>query len=218
MDATAQPMQPTQEQVAAGPVGVDQPSLEQAAPQDRGYEVELGGEAAYLSPPIRGGTNPFGAGFGGHLGLAFRGGLYLGVSALDFLGGKDVDLSYRALLVGVDVGYAFPFHLFGSAILTLRPQLGLGDAAIYVTDPSLLQQQPVDVVTSASGSSSSSPSDTTVVNNVYLRPGLTAMLSSGGHFIAIDGGMMVVPGIAYGGADPSTWISYGLEAQLGFRF
>jgi hypothetical protein len=86
-----------------------------------------------------------------------------------------------------------------------------------VTDPSLLQQQPVDVVTSASGSSSSR-SDTTVVNNVYFRPGLTAMLSSGGHFVALDGGMLVVPAIAYGGADPSTWISYGLEAQLGFRF
>lgn len=207
MDASPPPVSPPQEQVA--------PEATQApAAADRGYEVELGGQASYLSGPIRGGTNPFGAGFGAHVGLAFTGGLYLGVTALDFLGGKDVDLSYRALLVGVDVGYAFPFHVFGDALFTLRPQIGLGDAAVYVTDPSLLQ---ADVVTSASGSSSSS-SDTTVVNNVYLRPGLTAMLSSGGHFVALDGGVLVVPGIAYGGADPSTWISYGLEAQLGFRF
>lgn len=212
MDASPPPVSPPQERVAAEAPG-SAASQEPQPAGEKGYDVELGAQASYLSAPIRGGTNPFGAGFGGHVGLAFTGGLYLGVTALDFLGGRDVDLSYRALLVGVDVGYAFPFHVFGGALFTLRPQMGLGDAAVYVTDPSLLQ---ADVVTSASGSSSSS--DTTVVNNVYLRPGVTAMLSSGGHFVALDGGMMVVPGIAYGGADPSTWISYGLEAQLGFRF
>jgi hypothetical protein len=189
-----------------------QANQEQVAPQEvKDFEVELGGQVAYVSPPIRGGTNPFGAGFGGHLGLAFRGGFYLGASLVDFLGGKDVDLSYRALLVGADIGYGWPFQVFGRATLTLRAQLGIGDAAIYVTDPTL-----VDVVTSASRNASSS--DTTVVNNVYLRPGLTALLSGGGHFVAIDGGMLIVPGIAYGGADPTTWISYGLQAQLGFRF
>jgi hypothetical protein len=194
------------------PPAMVQPSQEQTPPQeDKDLEVELGGQFSYLSPPVRGGVNPFGAGFGGHLGLAFRGGLYLGISAVDFLGGKDVDLSYRSLLVGVDVGWALPFAISGSTSLTLRPQLGVGDAAIYFTDPTQ-----VDVVTSASGGSSSS--DTTVVNNVYLRPGLTAMLSGGGHFVALDAGVLVVPGIAYGGADPTTWVSYGAQAQLGFRF
>jgi hypothetical protein len=73
-----------------------------------------------------------------------------------------------------------------------------------------------DVVTSASGSSSAS--DTLTVNNVYLQPGLTVQLASSAHFVAIDGSMLVLPGIVYGGAGATTWISYGAQVQLGFHF
>jgi hypothetical protein len=56
------------------------------------------------------------------------------------------------------------------------------------------------------------------VNNLYLQPALTAMLAAGGHFVAVDASMLVLPGIAYGGADATTWLSYGVQGELGFQF
>jgi hypothetical protein len=173
--------------------------------------VELAGQAAYVTPPIRGGTNPFGAGFGARIGLDFSG-LYVGVSVMDFLGGKDVDVGYRALFYGLDVGYGVHVPAFGKASWLVRPRLGVGVAAVYYTDPSLA----ADVVTSASRSSSAS--DTLTVNNVFLQPGATLELTSGAYFAAVDASVLLLPGIAYGGADPTTWLCYGTQLQLGFRF
>lgn len=172
---------------------------------------ELAGRAAYVTAPIHGGTDPFGAGFGARAGLTWGSGWYLGATFTYFLGGSDVDVSYRAILYGLEFGYGIRFRTFGEAMVTLRPKIGVGDAAVYYTDPSLA----ADVVTSASGSAAS---DTLTVNNLYLQPGLTAMLDAGGHFLAVDASMLVLPGIAYGGADATTWMSYGLQAELGFRF
>ena len=121
-------------------------------------------------------------------------------------------MSYRALLYGLEVGYGIRIPAFASGSWVLRPSPGAGNAAVYYTDPSLA----ADVVTSASGTSSAS--DTLTVNNVYLEPGVTLELASGGHFAAIDGSMLVLPGIAYSGADRTTWISYGGQLQLGFCF
>jgi hypothetical protein len=175
-------------------------------------EWELAGRAAYVTGPIRGGTDPFGAGIGARAGLTWGTGWYLGGTFTYFLGGRDVDVSYRAILYGLEFGYGFRFRTFGASSLTLRPKIGVGDAAVYYTDPSLA----ADVVTSASGSSGAS--DTLTVNNLYLQPGLTAMLEAGGHFVAVDASALVLPGIAYGGADATTWVSYGVQAELGFRF
>ena len=188
---------------------------EEHAPTQKTWDVELGAAASYTSGPIRGGTSPFGAGFGARLGLQISG-FYAGISGLYFLGGTDVTLSDRALLYGLDLGYGFRFQPFAGGLFTLRPLVGIGDAAISHTDPSLSK---VDVVTTASGSSSSRTSDTITVNNVYLRPGITAMLASSTNFIAIHGSVLMVPGISYGGSsEPTTWFSYGLQGELGFRF
>ena len=36
---------------------------------------------------------------------------------------------------------------------------------------------------------------------------------------AVNAGMLVIPGISYGGSSqPTTWLSYGLQGELGFRF
>jgi hypothetical protein len=181
----------------------------------RNWDVELGAEATYTSPPIRGGTSPFGAGFGARVGVNVSG-FYAGLGALYYLGGSDVTLSDRALLYGLEVGYGFRVQPVSWAWFTVRPLVGVGDAAIAHTDPSLAK---VDVVTTASGRSSSSTSDTITVNNVYLRPGITAMLSSSTNYVALTGNVLVVPGISYGGSsEPTTWFSYGLQGELGFRF
>jgi hypothetical protein len=178
----------------------------------KAYDIELGGRAGYASAPIRGGANPFGLGFGGRFGVAFSG-AYIGASVIDFVGASDVDVSYRALLYGFEAGYGVKLRAFGRTTLTLRPMVGVGNAVIYYTDPSLS----VDVVTSASGGSSSR-SDTISVSNIYVQPSLTMMLSAGGHFAALAANSLVLPNIAYAGANATTWMSYGLEAQLGFQF
>lgn len=173
-------------------------------------DVELGALATYVSPPIRGGVNPFGAGFGGRVGLVYSG-LYVGVSVLDFLGGSDVELSYRALLYGLELGYGARLPAFAGTLLTLRPQLGVGDAAVYYTDPHLA----ADVVTSASSGGSS---DTLTVNSIYVEPALSLILASGAHFVALRGSSLIIPGIQYGGADATTWLCYGARLEAGFVF
>jgi hypothetical protein len=184
-----------------------------ASPSVADVAVELGAQVAYVSAPIRGGTNPFGPGLGARLGIVIGRGLYLGGRITDFLGGSDVDVSYRALLVGAEAGYGLRLPLGGGASLTLRPQAGVGNAAIYYKDPSLR----ADVVTSASGSTASQ-SDTLTVNALYVEPGLAAMLASGAHFALLKSTALVIPSIAYGGAGSTTWIAYGIEGQVGFLF
>ena len=176
-------------------------------------DFEIGGQVGYTTGPIRGGTNPFGAGFGGRLGFAFKS-VYFGASIINYLGGNDVDVSYRSLLYGVELGYGFRLPVGGSATLTLRPLLGLGVASVYYTDPALA----ADVVTSASGGSSGGGSDTLTVNALYLQPALLTMISSGHNFAALGVSMLDIPSITYGGAAAAEWRSYSGQLQLGFVF
>jgi hypothetical protein len=178
------------------------------------FQFEVGADGDYASPPIHGGPNPFGLGLGGHAAITVDD-FYFAARVSEFLGSKDVDVSYGALLAGVDAGYEIHVVKLGRTTVTVRPQLGLGDAVISYTDPSLAK---VDVVSTASGSSSSSSSDTIRVSNVYVQPGLTAMVSSGVGFFSANESVLVLPGIVYGGADATTWISYDTRLSAGLRF
>ena len=176
---------------------------------------DVGGDALYVTAPIHGGANPFGDGFGGHAALTF-GHVFVGARVVDFLGGTDVDVSYRSLLAGAIVGYELRAPLSSSTELIVRPEIGAGDAVVFYTDPSLLAK--ADVVTSASGGSSSSRSDTITVNNVYVDPSVTVLV----RWEKIYGGAgvdaLLLPGIVYGGADATTWLSYGVGLRCGARF
>jgi hypothetical protein len=179
---------------------------------EKTVQVELAAEAASLTSPIRGGTTPFGAGFGVRIGLDISG-FYVGVSMLDFLGAKDVDVSCRALFFGAEFGYGFRLPAVVGPAPTPRhgPSHHIPHGSHFA--------HPCRVVTTASGSSTTSTSsDTLIVNNVFLQPAVTLELASGGHFVAIDGNMLDLPGIAYSGADATTWISYRVQFQLGVRF
>jgi hypothetical protein len=176
------------------------------------YLFEAAGRSGYASAPIRGGVNPFGAGFGARAGFTF-GGFYVGGSVMDFLGGSDGSASDTALLFGLDVGWNARIGQY----LTLRPRLGLGDAILTHTEP---RAGGVDVVTTASGSSSfGGGTVATQVKNVYVEPGFTLLVGYGRFFLGGDVGAFVVPGILYGPApaQQTTWLSYSLTAQLGFR-
>jgi hypothetical protein len=56
------------------------------------------------------------------------------------------------------------------------------------------------------------------VDAFYVEPGLTLMFASGIFFVGLNGNLLVVPSIAYSGAAPATWVSYGTQGQTGLRF
>lgn len=183
---------------------------------------ELAAIATYVTPPIRGGTTPFGFGFGGRVGLRASHHLYFGAEVTYYLGGTDVTLADQALLYGLAAGYDVVLHRFDGfhGELALRPLVGVGVAAVSHTDPSIVQNAKVDVVTTASGRtiSGGAPSATNTIDNIYLRPALSLMFIREWQFAALEGSVLIVPGIGYGGADPTTWLSYGAQLLLGARF
>jgi hypothetical protein len=202
--------------LASAPARAEDPPAAQPEPESS-VRWELAAKAVYTSPPIRGGTTPFGAGFGGRFGLVVSN-LYVGVSVVDYLGGTDIDLSDHAVLYGGELGYGFRVALDDArtSFFVVRPQVGVGGMTLFHVDPSLLKKSSPDVVTSASGRSSRS--DTTMVDSLYLEPAVTVLYASSSYFGGVGANMLVLPNIQYSGAEPSTWLSYGIEMQGGLRF
>jgi hypothetical protein len=195
------------------PPTTDAPEASSDAPKgSKGYLFEAAGRSGYASAPIRGAVNPFGAGIGARLGFNISG-VYLGATVTDYLGGSDVGATDQALLFGVELGYSLRLGRY----VTLRPQVGLGDAILSHSEP-VVTPNGVDVVTSASGGGGGS-SVTTQVKNIYLEPGVVGMVGLGSFIVALRGSILVLPGIVYGPApaESTTWFSYALEAQIGFR-
>jgi hypothetical protein len=204
---------------------------------------ELAGKAGFVAPPVRGGTSAFGGGFGGRLGVSIAG-VYLGASVVDYLGQTDIDVWSHALLYGGELGADLRLASFGGASLVLRPQLGAGGLTIFRTTPNAASaatagsavrtRANVDVVTTASGGAaisssgstgtlsasgtSAAASTTTTVSNLYVQPGATLLLTSPTTFVGVNASMLVVPSLSYGGNEPTTWVTFGLEGQLGVRF
>lgn len=170
---------------------------------------ELGAKAGYESPPIVGGTSPFGAGFGLRFGLSIVG-LYVGASAVGYVGHTDIDIGNHAFLYGGEIGWGGDVGLGGGITMTIRPQLGVGYAALVHTDPALAK---VDAISSASRS----VSDSVTIDSYYLQPALVVMFASKSHFAALTSDMLVLPRVAFGG-EPQTWRTFGLSAQIGFLF
>jgi len=133
-----------------------------------------------LNPP-----NPLGFGLGGRAGLAFKGGLYLGGNLMDYFTGSQSETnvtcggtnacapisasaSIHVLMYGAEMGYGI--KLFD--LLTVRPQLGFGNAAF---------------------SESGSPSTTIW----YLEPGVTGLVDLGHLILGADVNMLVFPNTNY---------------------
>lgn len=207
---------------------------------------ELAATGGYMSPPIRGGTSPFGAGFGGRLAYAPSAWTFAG-----FLGATDTGSANRAWKYGGEVGRGFGFALGGSW-LVLRPHVGAGGVTVIHTDTttsssgstttttgrsrtrpaSVTVDMNTDVITAASSSSATGTSsatssvsslfagdaNSTNVTSYYLEPGVALLLTSGTFFVGADASVLVLPSIAYGGSDPMTWVTYGLSGQVGLMF
>jgi len=162
-------------------------------------DLELGAKVGAGTSPASSGPNPLGFGLGGRGGISFFG-IYAGVDAMYYFGGSETltppgpagtsseKISLHTVMYGLDLGYNFKI-----AILTIRPLLGIGN------------------FTESSSPSSGNES------NLYLEPGVTALVSLGTLFVGADANLLVLPGINTPTGN-QTETAFTLHGQVGVRF
>ncbi len=166
-------------------------------------DVEVGARVGFGTNPDANGPNPFGFGIGGRAGVTLFHHLYAGLSAIHYFG-NSTDLagpgtpagvfnvgsvSYSSTLLGVEAGYS----ITAVPLLTLRPQLGVGNAAFSFGDASQ--------------------------SHLYLEPGFVALVTLGLVYVGADATVLVVPSIDQGGtAGTHTYSAFTLHGQIGLRF
>jgi hypothetical protein len=157
---------------------------------------------------IGGGTSPFGSfpnplGFGlGARGGVVLGGLYGGVSLIYYFGGGSSaagcgggNCSASSFLYGLEGGYGG--KLFN--LVTLRGQLGIGNFQM------------------SEGGSIGSRS----ASNLYLEPGLVALVSFGMIIAGVDANILILPGVndpTFNGSGSSWDAAYTMHIQGGIKF
>ena len=173
-------------------------------------DLEVGAKVGGGTNPLSGESpNPLGLGIGGRAGLAFAG-IYGGVALMYYVGeSQNVSsalgsgsISDHVLMYGFEGGYSLYFL---DKLLTIRPQIGVGNFTISV---------------SGSGSVSGIGfSGSNSANNLYLEPGVTALISIGQWFVGADANVLILPGITDpGGTSSSTDTAFTLHAQGGVKF
>jgi hypothetical protein len=174
---------------ALGPIDV-----EVAAKVGGGTNPE-GGAPALLAP------NALGFGLGARAGVSVLG-FYGGVSFMDYLGTQATDSgglteSSKSVLYGVEVGYNI-----GVPLLTLRPQLGVGN---YTASGGYSGTIPLVPGTPGGYPAHFSNS------NLYLEPGVTGLLSFGLWIVGADANVLFLPGLS--GSQPA----FTAHGQIGIK-
>jgi hypothetical protein len=159
--------------------------------------VEVGARVGGGTSTASSGPNPLGFGLGGRAGASIFN-VYAGVSFMYYLGGSESTppsviaaggtggtLSAKAILYGVDIGYNI-----SAVFLTVRPQLGIGNFVL---------NGKIDGI-STSG------------HNLYLEPGVTALIPLGIWFAGADLNLLVLPGAAESKA------GFTADGQVGLNF
>jgi len=163
--------------------------------------IEVAAKAGAATNPYGGGgtINPLGFGLGGRAGVVLMDHLYGGINVMYYLGGSGPDysgsnptgsVSAHTLMYGVEAGWGFQLI----EILTIRPQVGLGNATF-----------------SFSG-------DTTGVayenspSKLYVEPGVTGLLSLGTLFVGADANVLLMPGLEQSNA------VFTAHGQVGVKF
>jgi hypothetical protein len=148
------------------------------------------------------GTDPLALGVGGRAGLTFAGGFYAGGSFMYYLGTTEgvaspctvssyscpeLSIALHTVMVGAELGYGIT--LFD--LLTVRPQVGVGNATVSAN--------------SSDGTSQSA-------SFWYLEPGVTGLLVFGAIFLGADGNALLFPSVQ------NSWAGFSLHVQAGVRF
>jgi hypothetical protein len=158
-------------------------------------DVEIGARVGVGTNPDSKGPNPFGLGIGGRAGVSIFH-IYGGLSAIHYFGASSdiptpagtVSSSYSSTLLGVEAGYSI------TAIphLTLRPQLGIGNASFSFADVSQ--------------------------SHLYLEPGFVALVTLGLVYVGADVNLLAIPGIDQGAGNTKTYTSFTFHGQIGIQF
>jgi len=169
-------------------------------------DVELGPRLGYATNPNTDQATPLGVGVGARGGIEFLHHLYAGVNAMYYFGStQDTTLGLQqerthTLLFGVEAGYGF--HL---SLLTIRPQLGFGEATITGFKQFDASTGTVSV------------NDLAVTkNHFYLEPGIVALVNVGLVYVGADANILVIT--AANEADSNAYTSFAFGAQAGLRF
>jgi len=163
-------------------------------------DLEVGAKVGGATNPVSGSgaTNPLGFGVGGRAGLAFLGGIYVGGNIMYYFGGSQnenlvgaagnssVSVSFNTLMYGGELGYGIKIL----DLLTIRPQVGLGNA---------------NITASAAGQSNSS-------GYVYVEPGVTALIGLGLLFVGADANVLLLPTLSGNQA------AFSIHGQIGVQF
>jgi len=142
--------------------------------------------------------NPLGLGVGGRAGVSVFG-AYGGVSYLYYFGGSEevagssTKRTGKAMLIGFEGGYSFSIV----GLLTLRPQVGVGE---YDGNFNPASPSPGAANYSAAG------------KNLYVEPGVTAVVPFGLWFVGADGNVILLPG------QIGSKAGFTVHGQIGLRF
>jgi hypothetical protein len=180
----------TRDAHALGPVGVE-------------VGAKVGVASNPVSPPAgETASNPLGFGLGARGGVDIMG-FYGGVSFMYYLGssqdieadGISASVSQHTLMYGLELGYGVTLL----DILTIRPQIGIGNATFSVSGSG--SGGGVDV---SGGSSSTS--------NLYLEPGVTGLIGLGLWYVGADANVLFFPGL------DNSKASVSIHGQVGVKF
>ena len=171
-------------------------------------DVEVVGTVGGGSDPLTsGGPNPLGFGTGWHAGVAFHG-LYGGVALSYYFGGSENNgvggsASDHVLTYGIEAGYEFRVL----ALLLVRPQVRFGDF-VLTFNPGACTLCNI-VQNNASGN----------ISSLYLRPGVTALVSLRKWLVGVDASALVLPSFTEPYSTVSTTdVAFTADVLVGVRF
>ena len=170
-------------------------------------DVEIGAKVGVGTSPVSSNNgistpNPLGFGIGARGGVSFLG-FYGGVQLMYYFGGSDdvsiagqsFSLKDHTFMYGVEAGYGLTLL----DILTIRPQVGIGNATFSTTG---------NVSGSIANGNVSGGSD----NELYIEPGVTGLVSLGGWFVGADANLLFFPSL------DNSKVAFTLHGQIGFKF
>lgn len=186
--------------LAAAAVGVALTCIPRDASALGPVDIELGLKAGGATNPFGGNPqppNPLGFGLGARGGISFFS-VYAGLNVLYYFGssqdlpnpggGSATSINVHSLMYGGELGYNISL-----AILTIRPQIGLGNFVLSATNAN----------------------DAT---NLYVEPGVTGLISLGTFFVGADANALILPGIKQADGSTGTSTGFTLHGQVGVKF
>jgi hypothetical protein len=166
-------------------------------------DLEIGLKAGGASNPLSGDSpnpNPLGFGLGARAGVGifgFYGGLkfmyYFGSSDTASAPGESGSFSRHTVMYGAELGYSISIL----DLIVIRPQIGIGEATISRGSS----------ISGLVNGSFSSGSD----SNLYLEPGVTALVGFGLWFVGADANLIFFPGL------DNSHVSVAFNGQFGIK-